>query len=205
MQESTLLLATLLPIFGTILLLLSLAFFRFAYRKHKRGRAIPVDPNYEVTQVELPTDGGRVRWFGGAYGVTPVAEAGPGGTKQYLSGWFGLDAPSGSGWSRSNADGSFTTPSPNSPSGTLSTWRDSHFSRASRASRRAALAADRKGKGKDESGSSGSRMDKKKKPRVSRTTELGVLEKEDGGLLSQEDEQGDEKVGAKHGVEVAQR
>ncbi|KAM0791442.1 hypothetical protein ACM66B_005897 [Microbotryomycetes sp. NB124-2] len=35
----------------------------------------------------------RKSMFSGYYGVTPVSQEGPGGTRTYLNGWFGLDAP----------------------------------------------------------------------------------------------------------------
>ncbi|BGP16606.1 hypothetical protein JCM10213_000479 [Rhodosporidiobolus nylandii] len=199
MQESAILLASLLSVLGSAFLVLALSFARFAYRKHKKGRAEPVDPAYEKTQVDLVAaqaeaeSEGKKRWFAGAWGVTPVAEVGPGGTKQYFSGWFGLDAPSTAGWSRSDEDGTFSSTYGASSSPGPPTWRDSHFSRASRASRRSALSRDGSLTTPDEG-----KKEKKgrKKPRVSRTTELGMLERDEGsgeevegkgeGLLEQE-------------------
>ncbi|GAA5862634.1 hypothetical protein JCM8547_003495 [Rhodosporidiobolus lusitaniae] len=205
MKDSTALAASLGSVFGALFLSLSLAFARFAWRKRKsakgqvqgQGRVQAVDPAYEAA---LDAEGGEGRegkkWFRWTrYGLTPVAEAGPAGTKQYMSGWFGLDPPQSAGWSStSSPSGSFPSSShPSSSTSTVSsasTWRESHFSRASRASRRAALKdaaarlttrnkGDRDREGKKE----------KKRPRVSRTTELGMLEKDDEG-----EDEGEDKV-----------
>ncbi|GAA5999971.1 hypothetical protein JCM10207_005996 [Rhodosporidiobolus poonsookiae] len=227
MRDSTALIASLSAVFGSLLLAFVLALSRFAYRKHKRGRSVPVDPAYEKTRVTLAgtgaggaaathKDGGaeesdeeegeekdsedkasQVRWFGGAYGITPIAEDGPGGTKQYLSGWFGLDAPSTAGWARTPNDDSTQTPrgygsgasTYTSPTSSLSAGgRKSLFSRAGRAEWRAARKERREAKkagkeaekdeGKQEKGKEGKK--KGKKPRVSRTTEMSMLEQEAG-------------------------
>ncbi|GAA5820570.1 hypothetical protein JCM11251_003054 [Rhodosporidiobolus azoricus] len=205
MNDSTVLIIPLSTLFGTLFLFLLLAFARFAYRKHKRGRSAPVDPAYEKTQVGEGKEVMRKRWFGGAYGLTPVAEAGPGGTKQYLSGWFGLDPPSTAGWSRANAADEFSsstygssTPtytSAGSTASSSSTWRESHFSRGSRAARRAAR-LERKAatvEGKEGANKEKEKKREKKKPRVSRTTELGLLEKEDSDGVAVEEGEPEKK------------
>jgi len=130
MKAATELIVSLSTVFGAVFVALALAGARFAYRKSKRSRSVPVDPHYEETKVTLVDgnttgdDKGGVgeageRWFGGSYGLTPVASAGPGGTacvnvllvgrpfddadvlvrahRQYLGGWWGLDAPSNTG------------------------------------------------------------------------------------------------------------
>ncbi|GAA6028443.1 hypothetical protein JCM8097_007031 [Rhodosporidiobolus ruineniae] len=208
--ESTILAASLSSIFGTLALFLAVAFARYKFRQRKSRRAQPVDPKYEATVSAADGDGqagGKEakRWFGGAWGVTPVAEAGPGGTKQYLSGWFGLDAPSTAGWSAADTNDDFASPygsnasTYTSPTGSASSsWRESHFSRASRASRRAAIAASKSRKSDDadvdgdekeqDRGSKGGRK-LKKKPRVSRTTELGMLERDDDPAFEADEKQ----------------
>ncbi|GAA5887760.1 hypothetical protein JCM6882_000743 [Rhodosporidiobolus microsporus] len=206
MKDSTTLIISLSTLFGTLALFLLLAFARFAYRKSLRGRAAPVDPNYEKTQVGEGREVMRKRWFGGAWGVTPVAEAGPGGTKQYLSGWFGLDPPSTAGWSRSDdndefsstygSSSTYTTPNNGDAASTASsTWRESHFSRASRAARRAVRLERKTATVEGKEGANGSGKKEKKKPRVSRTTELGMLEKEDGGAAGSDEEEAEKQEG----------
>ncbi|GJN90832.1 hypothetical protein Rhopal_003846-T1 [Rhodotorula paludigena] len=198
MKAATELIVSLSTVFGTIALALGLASCRFAYRRHKRARAAPVDPVYEETQVTLGAAGqggadldsgkeDKERWFGGAWGVTPVAKPGPGGTAEYLGGWFGLDAPSNAGWS------AHPDPSPltGDPAAIIPVMRESHFSRASRATRRAAKVADKlralKGKTTKE----------KKKPRVSKTSEFAEFERRAGDAqeLSEAEGDEDEKLG----------
>ncbi|GAA5878184.1 hypothetical protein JCM1840_004028 [Sporobolomyces johnsonii] len=179
MKESTQLAISLGTVFGTLSLVLSLAFARFVYRKHQKARSEPVDPVYEAKvnlgqdddgETTTPTGSTKKRWFGGSWGITPVAEVGPNGTKQYLGGWFGLDAPSYAGWTQDDADDDTLLqrnhptddPDPISASGG---WRESHFSRASRASKRRSQRS--------------STSTTKKRPRPSRTTEMGMLEKDD--------------------------
>ncbi|BGP25009.1 hypothetical protein Rt10032_c09g3953 [Rhodotorula toruloides] len=208
MKPATELTISLSVVFGTIALSLVVAASRFAYRRHKRGRSVPVDPVYEECKVRASGEGvGPApspvpeRWFGGSWGVTPVAQPGPNGTAQYLSGWFGLDAPSSAGWSRSDADGTFHSSAygsvnPANPeastasSSTTSSWiRESHFSRASRASRRAEKEAKRK---------------EKKKPRVSKTNEFGIFEK-DAGTKEEADDKGEKEAIILEGDEQADR
>ncbi|GAA5879907.1 hypothetical protein JCM16303_004393 [Sporobolomyces ruberrimus] len=155
MKASTELAISLGSIFGFIALVLSLAFARFAFRKHRKGRSAPVDPAYEATVDQASESGvkGKKRWFGGRYGLTPIAEPGKNGTKQYLGGWFSLDSPTYAGWTASDQDGTFE--SGRGGSENPKTWRESHFSRASRASKRSRTG-----------------------PRPSRTTELGMIERE---------------------------
>jgi hypothetical protein len=81
MKSSTQLAISFGTIFGSIALVLSLAFARFAFRKHRKGRAVPVDPVYEADLNEGSAPKEKKRWFGGSYGLTPIAERGPGGTK----------------------------------------------------------------------------------------------------------------------------
>ncbi|GAA6019686.1 hypothetical protein JCM11491_004884 [Sporobolomyces phaffii] len=105
---------------GAICLALALAYarFRFRFRRRRaRGRAVvPVDPVHESHLVR-PGGPGEERWFGGAYGLTPIA------------------TPGKHGWTASDVDGSFASDkikdsSPRPP-------RESHFfSRASRALRK---------------------------------------------------------------------
>ncbi|CEQ39611.1 SPOSA6832_01147 [Sporobolomyces salmonicolor] len=140
MKESTELAISLGTVFGTLTLVLSLAIARFVYRKHQEARSEPVDPVHEAKVNPRQTDDGDTsmststtkRWFGGSWGLTPVAEVGPNGTSARDE----PDAASARG------------------------WRESHFSRASRASARSATRT-------------------KKRPRPSRTTEMGMLEKDD--------------------------
>jgi len=91
MKAATELIVSLSTVFGTIFLALALAGARFAFRRSKKARAVPVDPTYEETKVTLVGAGAAVdgkgdekesarRWFGGSWGVTPVASEGPGGT-----------------------------------------------------------------------------------------------------------------------------
>jgi len=80
MRASTELAISLGSIFGFIFLILSLAFARFSFRKHSKGRATPVDPVYESELNEGQTRKGK-KWFGGGWGLTPVAEPGKNGTK----------------------------------------------------------------------------------------------------------------------------
>ncbi|GAA5942919.1 uncharacterized protein JCM15063_006157 [Sporobolomyces koalae] len=154
MKASTELAISLGSIFGVIALILSLSFARFAFRKHRNGRATPVDPVYEAqvnaTQTDRVTEHERKRWFGGRFGLTPIAEPGENGTKQYLSGWFALGSPSHAGWTASDTDGTFGSEANANERTTFSSWRESHFSRASRAARRS----------------------RKKQPRPSRTTAI---------------------------------
>ncbi|BGP40478.1 hypothetical protein JCM10450v2_004460 [Rhodotorula kratochvilovae] len=189
MKAATELIISLSTVFGTIFVALALAGARFAYRRSKRSRSKPVDPVYEETKVTLAgaEDAGSLanakeaqeRWFAGAWGVTPVASAGPGGTAQYLGGWWGLDAPSKAGWSRSSTSDSSPPSYDAAPpsegygstrSTSASTMRESHFSRASRASRRAEKLL--------RAASSSSSKKEKKKPRVSKTSEFGAMERE---------------------------
>lgn len=79
MKATTELAISLGSIFGFIALILSLAFARFAFRKHRKGRATPVDPVYESELNE--GEGQKKKWFGGRWGLTPVAEPGENGTK----------------------------------------------------------------------------------------------------------------------------
>ncbi|GAA5894012.1 hypothetical protein JCM5296_004131 [Sporobolomyces johnsonii] len=175
MKESTQLAISLGTVFGTLSLVLSLAFARFVYRKHQKARSEPVDPVYEAKVnlgqdddgATMPTASTKKRWFGGSWGITPVAEVGPNGTKQYLGGWFGLDAPSYAGWNHDDADDDTLlqrnhTKDDADPVSASGGWRESHFSRASRASKRRSQ-----------------RSSTKKRPRPSRTTEMGMLEKDD--------------------------
>ncbi|TNY24810.1 hypothetical protein DMC30DRAFT_413039 [Rhodotorula diobovata] len=195
MKAATELIVSLSTVFGAVFLALALAGARFAYRKSKRSRSVPVDRHYEETKVTLVDgnttgdDKGGVgeageRWFGGSYGLTPVASAGPGGTAQYLGGWWGLDAPSNTGWPRAPASDGNTAadcPTVGSIRSSSSTGgvRESHFSRASRASRRTVKAAhsaptsSSKAEGRND-------KEKKKKPRVSKTSEFGLFERDAG-------------------------
>ncbi|GAA6060333.1 hypothetical protein JCM10212_000430 [Sporobolomyces blumeae] len=192
MKSTTTLAISLGSIFGSILLVLSLAACRWTYRKHRKGRAVPVDPVYESKLAAegggedggaRTTRGGKVKkWFGGRWGITPIAEPGTNGTKQYMSGWFALDAPTGAGWTSSEADRSFSaTPD----TGSQTSWRESHFSRASRASKRSSTTGSAKRKG----------------PRPSRTTELGMLEKDDDEktLVEKDVERERQQVGERDG------
>ncbi|GAA5900895.1 uncharacterized protein JCM6883_004690 [Sporobolomyces salmoneus] len=151
MKSSTQLAISFGTIFGSIAVVLSLIFARFTFRKHRKGRSVPVDAVYEADLNEV--SGTKKRWFGGTYGLTPIAERGKGGTKQYMSGWFALDAPTSAGWVASDGEGAFEG---NEES---RSWRKSHFSRASRAF---------------------NRSKSKKGPRPSRTTELSRLEQDKG-------------------------
>ncbi|GAA5958271.1 hypothetical protein JCM21900_001335 [Sporobolomyces salmonicolor] len=171
MKESTELAISLGTVFGTLSLVLSLAFARFVYRKHQEARSEPVDPVHEAKVNLRQTDDGDTslststtkRWFGGSWSLTPVAEVGPNGTKQYLGGWFGLDAPSYAGWIQNDVDADtlLERSARDDPDAVSARgWRESHFSRASRASARSATRT-------------------KKRPRPSRTTEMGMLEKDD--------------------------
>lgn len=88
MKPATQLTISLSVLFGTIAVFLAVAASRFAYRRHKRGRSIPVDPVYEECKVRGAGQGegaaassaAQERWFGGSWGVTPVASPGPNGT-----------------------------------------------------------------------------------------------------------------------------
>ncbi|GAA5833320.1 hypothetical protein JCM9279_001492 [Rhodotorula babjevae] len=192
MKAATELIVSLSTVFGTIFVALALAGARFAFRSSKRARSAPVDPTYEETKVTLVGAGqtgsaesekkeSGQRWFGGAWGVTPVASEGPCGTAQYLGGWWGLDAPSSAGSPRA---ASFADVDDDGQGSTRSTatsgMRESHFSRASRASRRAdrlvraASTASSKVTGDEP------RKKDKKKPRVSKTTEFGAFEADAG-------------------------
>ncbi|GAA5976214.1 hypothetical protein JCM5350_001383 [Sporobolomyces pararoseus] len=152
MKSSTQLAISFGSIFGFIALVLSLAFARFAFRKHRKGRAVPVDQVYEDEVNKTAGSREKRKWFGGRFGLTPIAESGKGGTKQYLSGWFALDAPTYAGWTVSDADGAFKRTSDKPQIA-----RESHFSRASRAFKRSRS---------------------KKGPRPSRTTELMTIEQD---------------------------
>ncbi|TNY24819.1 hypothetical protein DMC30DRAFT_443295 [Rhodotorula diobovata] len=170
MKPATELIVSLSTVFGAVFVALALAGARFAYRKSKRSRSVPVDPHYEETKVTLVDgnttgdDKGGVgeageRWFGGSYGLTPVASAGPGGTAQYLGGWWGLDAPSNTGWPRAPAsDGNTAADCP-----TVGSIRSSSSTGGVR--------------DKDEDRND---KEKKKKPRVSKTSEFGAYERDAG-------------------------
>ncbi|GAA5948257.1 hypothetical protein JCM3765_001338 [Sporobolomyces pararoseus] len=173
MKSSTQLAISFGSIFGFIALVLSLAFARFAFRKHRKGRAVPVNPIYEDNLNETAGIKEKKRWFGGRLGLTPIAESGKGGTKQYLSGWFALDAPTYAGWTASEADGEFKAGSDNSE-----TTRESHFSRASRAFKRSKS---------------------KKGPRPSRTTELSTIEQDEASDREDHESKG-EKAKRQSGV-----
>ncbi|KAK4054407.1 hypothetical protein OIV83_000901 [Microbotryomycetes sp. JL201] len=88
-------------------------------------------------------DSTRKSILGGYYGLTPVSQAGPGGTRTYLNGWFGLDAPDAG----SNESGIRTNTTTHAPVETSldasrldiaddSAMGETQFSRATRASLR---------------------------------------------------------------------
>ncbi|GAA6053193.1 hypothetical protein JCM3770_000021 [Rhodotorula araucariae] len=185
MKAATELIISLSTVFGTVFIALALAGARFAYRRSKRSRPTPVDPVYEETKVTLAgaadagnlDDGKRApeKWFGGDWGVTPVARPGPGGTAQYLGGWWGLDAPDSedpSPPSHAAAAGSEGQGSTRTRAA-APTMRESHFSRASRAARRA-----EKLLGVSLPSSLPSSKKDKKKPRTSKAAEFGAMERD---------------------------
>ncbi|GAA5921736.1 hypothetical protein JCM3775_001791 [Rhodotorula graminis] len=203
MKAATELIVSLSTVFGTIFVALALAGARFAFRRSRKARAVPVDPTYEETKVTLVGAGaarvgeqdkqGAERWFAGSWGVTPVASEGPGGTAQYLGGWWGLDAPSNAGYPRTSSLTHTEDDQQSTRSTATSGMRESHFSRASRASRRAdklaraASAASSKAAGDDV------RKKEKKKPRVSKTTEFGAFEQDAGVEVDEEEDRAREK------------
>ncbi|GAA5897837.1 hypothetical protein JCM8208_003171 [Rhodotorula glutinis] len=202
MKAATELIVSLSTVFGTIFVALALAGARFAFRRSKRARAVPVDPAYEQTKVSLVDGGGArgsedtkraERWFGGSWGLTPVASEGPGGTAQYLGGWWGLDTPSNAGYPRPSSTADVDDGQSSIRSTATSGMRESHFSRASRASRR----ADKLARAASTASSTGAgdevRKKDKKKPRVSKTTEFGVFEQEAGLEVDEQEDRAQEK------------
>lgn len=90
LSQTSHLLAIILPLTILPTLLACIVFARFKFRSSRRSRSLPVDPGYESrmnrfnqsqAEKEGETDGQQEHWFGGSWGVTPLAGVGPNGTR----------------------------------------------------------------------------------------------------------------------------